>query len=99
MDLYKCRIINPNKSQVIYPRNLCFLFVNKHFTCLGRVYLRKQEVLLCDTFGKLFLYKDENISRFTNLHQIFSAEEIMNVRSYCAEYELLADTKITQYLT
>ena len=42
------------------------MFVNKHFTYLGRAYLREKKVLYCDTFGT-FLFKDENGSRFSDL--------------------------------
>ena len=44
------------------------MFVNKRFIYLGCVYLTKQTVLQCKTFGILFLWEDEDISRFSYLH-------------------------------
>ena len=42
------------------------MFVNKYFEYLGRVYLRKQKCY--DSFDTLFLCKDENVNRFSDLH-------------------------------
>ena len=42
------------------------MFVIKHFIYFGSAYLRK--VLYCNTFGTLFLCKDKNASRFSDLY-------------------------------
>ena len=44
------------------------MFVNKRFTYRRCAYLKKQEVYYCETFNILFLYEDEDIGRFSNMH-------------------------------
>ena len=80
---WKCRILNPDKSRIIYPQSLhlfwkirlifnlfyCFrMFVNKKFTYLRHVCFKRWKVLWYDTFGTLFLCRDKNLGRFSDLH-------------------------------
>ena len=57
------------KSRLLFNISYCFcVFVNKNFTYLGCVCLKKWTVLQWETFGILFLGEDKDVGRFSYLN-------------------------------
>ena len=70
----------------------CFgMFVNKHFTYLGRAHLKESKRCYnVIPHGTLFLCKDEHVSRFSDLHQC-----TFNTNSVEPGGMLISNTKIS----
>ena len=64
------KFVNFLKIRLICNIFCCFwMFLNKHFAYITCAYLKKWNMLWCEIFIILFPCKDENINRFSNLHE------------------------------